>query len=111
MSETPQITDESAFSEGSLLLQAVFTVFTFGLYPVYWTYKTAKTLDRGTNQDLMPILAIVPLANIIVFWQISEAAEPATDKDAMPVFLLFLFFGIISWYWVQSGINSVATRA
>jgi hypothetical protein len=28
----------------------------------------------------------------------------------MPVFLLFLFFGIISWYWVQSGINSVASQ-
>jgi len=110
MSETPQITDPSAFSEGSLLLQAVLTVFTLGLYPVYWTYKTAKMLDRGTNQDLTPILAIIPLVNIISFWQISEAAEPVTDKDGMPVFLLFLFFGVISWYWVQSGINSVATQ-
>ncbi|WP_232686371.1 DUF4234 domain-containing protein [Halobacterium zhouii] len=110
MSETPQITDPSAFSESSLLLQVVLTVLTLGLYPLYWTYKTAKKLDRGTDQNLTPILAIIPLANIIAFWQISEAAEPATDKDAMPVFLLFLFFGIISWYWVQSGINSVATQ-
>ena len=111
MSATPKITDKSAFSESSLLLQVVFTVFTLGLYPVYWTYKTAKTLDRGTNQNLTPILAIIPLVNIISFWQISEAAEPVTEKDAMPVFLLFLFFGIISWYWVQSGINSVAAQS
>jgi hypothetical protein len=110
MSETPQITDPSAFSEGSLLFQTVLTVFTLGLYPMYWTYKTAKMLDQGTNHDLTPILAIIPLANIISFWQISKAAEPVTDKDAMPVFLLFLFFGIISWYWVQSGINSVANQ-
>jgi hypothetical protein len=110
MSETPQITDSSAFSEGSLLLQAVLAVFTMGLYPLYWTYKTAKMLDRGTNQDLTPILAFIPLVNIIAFWQISEAAEPVTDQDSMPVFLLFLFFGIISWYWVQSGINSVASQ-
>lgn len=110
MSEPPEITDESAFSEGSLLLQVVFTVVTFGLYPLYWTYKTAKMLDRGTNQNLTPILAIIPIANIIALWQISEAAEPATDKEAMPVFLLFLFFGVISWYWVQSGINSVASQ-
>lgn len=110
MSQTVQITDESAFKKGSLGLQVVFTIFTFGLYPIYWTYKTAKMLDRGTNQDLTPILAIIPFVNIISYWQISEAAEPVTEKDAMPVFLLFLFFGIISWYWVQSGINSVASQ-
>lgn len=104
------ITDPSAFSEGSLGLQVLFTVLTLGLYPIYWTYKTAKMLDRGTDQDLTPILGIIPLANIIAFWQISEAAEPATKKDPMVVFLLFLFFGIISWYWVQSGINAVASQ-
>jgi hypothetical protein len=108
MSETVEITHRSAFSSQSLGLQVVFTVLTLGLYPLWWSYKTAKMLDQGTNQDLSPILAFIPLANIIVFWQISEASEPLTDQDAMPVFLLFLFFGIISWYWVQSGINSVA---
>ena len=111
MSAEPQITDESAFEEGSLALQVVFTIFTLGLYPIYWTYKTAKMLDQGTNQNLTPILAIIPFANIIAFWQISKAAEPITDPDRMPVFLLFLFFGVISWYWVQSGINSVASRS
>jgi hypothetical protein len=110
MSETPEITEPTAFSESSLLLQAVFAVLTLGLYSLYWTYKTAKVLDRGTNQDLTPILGVIPVANIIAFWQISKAAEPVTEKDAMPVFLLFLFFGIISWYWVQSGINSVAAQ-
>lgn len=110
MSDTPQVTDPSAFSEGSLGLQVLFTILTLGLYPMYWAYKTAKMLDEGTDQSLSPILAIIPIANIIAFWQISEAAEPVTDKDPMPVFLLFLFFGVISWYWVQSGINSVASQ-
>lgn len=108
--DSEKITDPSAFSKGSLGLQVVFTFLTLGIYPLYWTYKTAKMLDRGTDQNLTPILAIIPLANIISFWQISEAAEPTTDKDPMVVFLLFIFFGIISWYWVQSGINSVASQ-
>jgi hypothetical protein len=108
MSDTVEITDRSAFSSQSLGIQVVFTIITLGLYPIWWSYKTAKMLDQGTNQDLSPILAFIPLVNIIVFWQISKASEPLTDQDAMPVFLLFLFFGIISWYWVQSGINSAA---
>lgn len=108
--ESAKITDLSAFSKGSLGLQVVFTVLTLGLYTMYWTYKTAKALDKGTDQDLTPILGVIPLANIIAFWQISEASEPFTDKDPMTVFLLFIFFGIISWYWVQSGINAVASQ-
>lgn len=110
MSETAQITDESAFQKGSLGMQVVFTIITFGLYPIYWTYKTAKMLDHGTDQSLSPILAIIPLVNIIVYWQISNAGEAVMDQGAMPVFLLFIFFPIISWYWVQSGINSVASQ-
>jgi hypothetical protein len=67
-------------------------------------------LDKGTDQNLTPILAIIPLVNVISFWQISEASEPATKKDPIVVFLLFIFLGIISWYWVQSGINTVASQ-
>ncbi|MFB6143634.1 MAG: DUF4234 domain-containing protein [Halorientalis sp.] len=110
MSETPEVTDRSAFTRGSLGKQVLFTIITFGIYPVYWTYKTAKMLDRGTNQSTTPILAIIPLVNIIVFWQISKAGEAVTEQGAMPVFLLFIFFPIISWYWVQTGINSVAAQ-
>ncbi|NHN41312.1 DUF4234 domain-containing protein [Halorubellus sp. JP-L1] len=100
------MSDPSAFSGQSLATQVVFTIVTFGLYPIWWSYKTAKMLDRGTNQNLSPILAFIPFGNIILYWQIAEASEPLTDQDAMPTFLLFLFFGIISWYWVQSGINA-----
>ncbi|WP_175417004.1 DUF4234 domain-containing protein [Natrinema pallidum] len=110
MSEISKITDKSAFTTGSLVKQVVLTIITLGLYPIYWTYKTAKALDQGTNQDLSPILAIIPFVNIIVFWQISNAAESVTDQGAMPIFLLFIFFPIISWYWVQTGINAVAQQ-
>lgn len=110
MAETPQVMNRSAFKKGSLGLQVLFTIITFGLYTIYWTYKTAKTLDRGTDQDATPILAIIPLVNIIVYWQISKAGEAVMEQNAMPVFLLFLFFPIISWYWVQSGINSAAAQ-
>jgi len=108
MSETPQVTDESAFKSGSLGMQVLFTVLTLGLYTIYWTYKTAKMLDRGTDKSLSPVLAFIPFVNIIAYWQISKAGEAVAEQDAMPVFLLFLFFPIISWYWIQSGINAAA---
>lgn len=110
MAETPQVTNKSAFKNGSLGKQVLFTILTIGIYTIYWTYKTAKMLDQGTDQDLTPILAIIPLVNIIAFWQISKAGEAVMEQNAMPVFLLFLFFPIISWYWVQSGINSAVAQ-
>lgn len=106
MAQEPQITDSSAFDSQSLGIQVAFFIITGGLYSFWWSYKTAKTLDSGTNQDLTPILAVIPFANIIAFWQISKAGEAITDQNSMPTFLLFLFFPIISWYWIQSGINS-----
>lgn len=110
MSATPEVTNQSAFKTGSLGKQVLFTVITAGLYTIYWTYKTAKTFDQGTDENLTPILAIVPIVNIIALWQISSAAESVTEQGAMPIFLLFIFFPVISWYWVQSGINSVAPQ-
>jgi hypothetical protein len=104
------VTDESVFKNQGLGIQVVFTVITFGLYTVWWFYKTGKTIDRGTNQSATPIFAFVPFANIILMWQVSKGAEAFNEQGAMPVFLLFLFFPIISWYWVQSGINQVASR-
>ena len=110
MSQTPQVTNGGALKSDSLGKQVLLSVITLGLYPIYWTYKTAKILDQGTNQSLTPILAIIPFVNIISFWQISKASEAVTEQGAMPVFLLFIFFPIISWYWVQSGINATTAQ-
>jgi hypothetical protein len=110
MSEEPEITDASAFTKGSHAKQIVFTIITFGLYPLYWTYKTAKQLDAGTNQDLTPILAFIPFANLLLFWQIATAAEAFTEQDREILFILFLFVGFLSWYWIQQGINEVASE-
>lgn len=108
MTAKAKITDRSAFEKKSLGMQVGLTVVTLGLYPLYWFYSTAKQLDEGTDQNLTPILGIIPLANLICAWQISNAAEAVTDQDKEITFVLFLVFGVVSWYWVQSGINGVA---
>ncbi len=108
MSGSPQVTNASAFEKGSLGKQVVLSIVTLGLYTLYWTYKTADQLDRGTTASLTPILAVIPIVNLVAFWQISNAAEAVTDQSAIVLFLLFLFLAPISWYWVQSGINGVA---
>jgi exosortase/archaeosortase len=110
MSPNVQLTNKSAFQEKSLGIQVALTVVTFGLYPAYWFYSTAKQFDQATNQSLSPILAFIPFANFLLWWQISEAAETVTDQSKELLFILFFIFGIPSWYWIQSGINDAASN-
>ena len=108
MSGTAQITDASAFERKSLGIQVALAIVTVGLYTLYWLYDTAKQLDAGTDRSLTPILAIVPVLNLLSVWQVSDAAEAVTDQSKVLMFVLFIVFAPISWYWIQSGINEAA---
>lgn len=108
MSDNAQVTDASAFKQKSLGKQVLFSVVTLGLYSLYWFYSTAGQLDRGTNRSLTPILAIIPLVNVVSVWQVSDAGEAVTDQSKIVLFLVFLVFAPLAWYWVQSGMNQAA---
>jgi hypothetical protein len=108
MSGNPKVTDSSAFTNKSHGKQILLAIVTLGLYTIYWAYSTAAQLDEGTNRSLTPILAIIPVVNIISIWQISDAAEAVTDQSKIVLFLLFLVFAPLSWYWVQAGLNDAA---
>lgn len=108
MSDSPRVTNASAFSRGSLALQVGICIVTLGLYTLYWGYSTAKQLDRGTDRSLIPILAVIPIVNIIAYWQIASAGKAVTNINSVVVFILFIFFPPAAWFLVQSGINDVA---
>jgi hypothetical protein len=102
------ITNSSAFEKGSLGIQVVLSIVTLGFYSFYWMYKTADQLDRGTDADLNPILAIIPIYGQ---WIVSDAAgESVTDQSGVILFVLFLVFAPVSWFLIQSGINSIASQ-
>ena len=100
-----QVTDASAFRRGPLGKQIVLFVITLGFYGLYWMYKTADQLDRGTSSDINPILVIVPFYGL---WLVAGGAEAVTEQSQGVLFLLFLVFGPAAWYLIQSGINEVA---
>ena len=102
------MTDASAFEQKSLGIQVALAIVTLGLYTLYWLYSTAKQLDEGTDESLTPILAIIPVVNLLSIWQVSDAAEAVTDQTKVVLFILFIVFAPISWYWIQSGMNDVA---
>jgi len=103
---SPTVTNKAAFSKGSLGKQVGLTVVTLGFYSFYWMYNTAQQLDQGTDADLNPILAVIPLLG---HWIVADAGEAVTDQSSIVLFLLFLIFAPVSWFLIQSGINDIAS--
>lgn len=105
---SPTVTNQAAFSKGSLGMQVGLTIVTLGFYSFYWMYNTAQQLNQGTDADINPILAVIPLLG---HWVVADAAEAVTDQSGIVLFLLFVVFAPASWFLIQSGINDVASGA
>jgi len=112
------VTDPSAFQNRSLGKQILFSIITFGLYPVYWLYITNVQLAEGTDAEFNPMtrtLAIILLSPVLIgliwMWKMCEDAEAVTDQDGPILFLFFLVFSPVAWYLIQSGINETAQGA
>lgn len=111
-SSSIEVTDSSAFKHGSLGKQVLFAIVTFGLYGVYWWYKTQEQFSDATSADLDPgvqtILYVIPIANLYAIWTFSNQADGVLDQDGPLLFVLFLVFPPAFWFLVQSGINEIA---
>lgn len=109
------VTDSSAFSEGSLGIQAVLFIVTAGLYGLYWYYTINTQLAAGTDATFNPVtrtvLSLIPIVGLYWFWQFCTDAEAVADKSGGLLFVLFIVLAPISWYWIQSGINQTAAGA
>jgi hypothetical protein len=104
------ITNKSAFTKKSLGKQVALTIVTFGLYQMYWFYDTADQFDKGTDKSISAILMFIPPINILPLWNMCEAAETVTEQSQIVLFLVFVFFPPLSWYWIQGGINEIASN-
>lgn len=113
--EGTTVTDPTAFQNRSLGKQVLFSIITFGLYPIYWFYITNKQLAAGTDADFDPMvrtLLIILLSPVLIgliwLWKMTEDAAAVADQDGPILFLFFLVFSPVAWYLIQTGINDVA---
>ena len=106
------VTNASAFQQGSLGKQVLFFIITFGLYGIFWWYKTNEQFSEGTNADLDPtiqtVLFLIPPISLYAIWKFSSAAEDVIGQSAIVLLLLSMVFPPAFWFLVQSGINDLA---
>jgi len=95
--------------ERNILLVYILGSLTFGIYFLYWLYKTEKELNELGAKIPLFILAIIPIVNIYWLYRYTKGWAYVTKKDdAIVYFILFFFLGIVMPYIVQKSLNQIA---
>ena len=115
--------DRGTFTKYSKILPIrrlfILMIFTLNLYTFYWIYKTNCYLRDDLGKDVSPglrtFLLIIPIANIIVFYQTLEDMNQFIKQERIETYssglntLIQIFFSWIISFWalinVQESIN------
>jgi len=99
------------FEKRSIGLTYLFIIITFGIYYIYWLYKTKEEMNREVNGNIpTAILLIIPIASIYWLYKYTECfvTKVKGNDDTVLWFILFWFIGIITPFVVQSELNKLA---
>jgi len=98
----------------SVVLVALFALFTLGIYQVYWYVVTkGEMVERGADIPTAWLL-IIPIANIYWLWKWAQGVEHVTRSASSAVATLCLMFvlsllglGFVATAIIQSMFNTV----
>lgn len=99
------------------LLVVLFSLITFGIYPIYWLVSTTLELKEMGKDVLTPWLllaTLIPVVNLFVIifymWKYCSAVEEVSDGNANKFLLLVLYFVFfpVTMYLVQVELNKKA---
>ena len=92
----------------SALAVAVLTFVTFGLYGLFWFWKTKTEMVQEGAQIPTTILLLVPIVNIYWQWKFCEGIDRVTgSRMASPVALLLLWVaGPVGMAIIQHQLNT-----
>lgn len=95
----------------SIVLVYLLSIFTFGIYGLYWLHSTKEEMNNELGADIpTSILLIIPIANIYWMYRYAEAFSEKVKEDDNAVLwaLLFILVGIVIPALVQSELNKLA---
>jgi len=92
------------------ILVFVFSIITFGIYYIWWLWKTKhEMVDKGADIPTTWLI-IIPLADIWWIWKYSQGVEKITSGKCTGViaFILLFLLGPIGAAILQNYYNEVA---
>ena len=94
--------------------QVFLTIFTLGLFPIYWFHVTNREmsnhLGRNDSITLWTVLYMIPFVSLIACWKQSHLFQEVTDsRYQWPIlFILWIVFAPASWFLTQWELNRIA---
>lgn len=94
----------------SVVLVILLSLFTFGIYPLYWYVKTKDEMVSLGASIPTGWLLIIPIANLYWIWKWSQGVEQVSrgQMSAAVTMLLMLLLGVIGTAIVQDTFNKLA---
>jgi len=88
----------------------VLYLVTFGIYSIYWFYKTKEELNKLGGKIPTFILYFIPIANLYWLYKYCEAFTKCVRKKESPLlwFFFVLFLEIVFMPVVQMELNKLA---
>ena len=90
---------------------AVFflSIFTIGIYSIYWLVKTKGEMNRLGSNIPTAWLLIIPFVNIWWLWEFAGGVEMVTRKSISQVvaFILLLLLRVIGDAVIQDAFNKI----
>lgn len=86
------------------------TIFTFGIYYLYWTVKTKNELNRMGGRIPTAFLLIIPVANFYFWYKYAQSYTTYIKKGSEPL-LYLLVIALVGWvgmFIIQDGLNEYA---
>lgn len=101
-SENPELKPvEPHFFTASPLKLVVMSVYTMGIYQLYWFYKNWKLIKERTGQKIWPFWRAVfsPIMAYSCFKEIKACAGECKIQESLPIGLLAIAYFVISVIW------------
>lgn len=101
--------------ERNPVLVIALSIFTLGIYFLYWFYDTnsqfKEELEDGSHPGLRTLALFVPILNLVAIYKHSASAEEATGgHDWLLSFLAYLVFAPVAWFVIQMDINDAVEK-
>ena len=88
----------------------LLTIFTFGIYGIYWVFKTKDEINSLGAKIPTAWLIFIPLVNWYFMYRYAEGFSISVKKDNTPIlwFLLWFFIAPVAMIITQLELNKFA---
>jgi len=105
------------FKKRSPAAVLLLSIFTLGIYALYWLISTNNVLHKNTKtakSSWMLLLVFIPIVNLYIlvwFWNFFKAIGIVTGKHNHGLlFFLYLIISPVAMLLAQSDLNKIATE-